>query len=135
MATLTLVYEDEQETELRLSGVSFRTYYQLATEWDAIARGQVEPEGIMAYYAKFADALLVRWTWPEEPTGEHFLDRDIGFVKAVIRDWFAAMTEVAPPLPVRSSVTGQSPARLTEPPANRSARRSSSRSRNSPTKS
>lgn len=135
MATLTLVYEDEQEIELRLSGVSFRLYYELATSWDALSRPEATAEDIRAYYVHFGDALLLRWTYPEDPTGENFLDRDIGYVKAVIRDWFTAMTEVAPPLPLRSSASGLPLARRTEQPDSRSGRRSSSGSRSSRTKS
>lgn len=128
MATLTLVYEDEQETELRLSGVSLGTYLGFLREWNSL-QGAAGVEDIEKFARRFAETLLVSWTYPEPADAAGFLARDLGFMKAVVRDWIEAMAEVEPPLPLRSSATAQSPERLTEPPANRSTRRSSTRSR------
>ena len=129
MATLTLVYEDEQETELRLSGVSLGTYLEIVRAWNAL-QGVAEIDDVEKFARKFADALLVSWTYPEPADADNFIAaRDLAYMKAVVRDWIGAMAEVAAPLPVRSSASDPSPERLTEKPANRSGRRSSSRSR------
>lgn len=133
MATLAeLVFEEypDDVITVRLSPVPMREYFALLREFDALDEPSEEPVAqLTAFFDHWTRIALVGWTFPSPLTGEGMLDLDLRLATAIVRQWMERIKEVPAPLPVGSSGSRPSPEPSTQPPANRSQRRQSSRTR------
>lgn len=102
--TATLVFDEypDDSIDVLLSPIPMADYFDLLADFDAIQKASTR-DGWFAFFRKFGDLILQRWTFPEEPNGDGMVRRDINLSVAIVTQWVKAVRDVPVPLPLTSS--------------------------------
>lgn len=91
---------------VRLSGVSIRAFERVVDAGNkaGITTRPAAFRELADLFAPFVDS----WSFPEEPSADALLDRDMNFLLATVKAWVSGVREVPLPLPRRPSDTALS---------------------------
>lgn len=93
----------EDWIRVRISGVSVRVFEHVVDAGNkaGVTSRPTDFRALADVFAPFVES----WSFPEEPSAETLLDRDMNLLLATVKAWVTGVREVPLPLPRRPSDT------------------------------